>query len=77
MPAARTGVASRIRVAVTSTVQTRIGMRKRVIPGARILKMVAMKFTEPRIDAVPTRSSPTSHRSVPTPVEYVPPLSGV
>ena len=64
-PAVRTGVASRIRVAVTSTVQTKIGIRKRVIPGARILKMVVMKLTEPRIEAVPTRGRPISHRSVP------------
>ncbi len=65
-PAARTGVASRMSTAVTSTVHTKIGIRKSVIPGARILKMVAMKFTAPRIDAVPTRVSPMIQRSVPT-----------
>ena len=64
-------MASRMRVAVTSTVQTRIGIRKRVIPGARILKMVAMKLTDPRIEAVPTSSRPISHRSVPGPGEYL------
>ena len=69
-PAVRTGVASRISVIVTSTVHTKIGIRKRVIPGARILKMVAMKLTEPRIEAVPTRIRPISHRSVPGPGEY-------
>ena len=69
MPAANTGVASRIRVWVTSTVQTRIGMRNSVMPGARILKMVATKLIDPRIEAVPTSSRPISHRSVPTPLE--------
>ena len=54
-------------MAVTSTVHTKIGIRKSVIPGARILKMVAMKLIEPRIEAVPTSVSPISHRSVPTP----------
>ena len=66
-PAVSTGVASRISVAVTSTVQAKIGIRKSVIPGARILKMVVMKLTAPRIEAVPTRVRPISHRSVPTP----------
>ena len=64
-PAVSTGVASRISTAVTSTVQTKIGIRNSVIPGARILKIVVMKFTAPRIEAVPTRVSPMIHRSVP------------
>ena len=38
-PAVRTGVASRISTAVTSTVHTKIGIRNRVMPGARILKI--------------------------------------
>ena len=66
-PAVSTGVASRISTAVTSTVQTKIGIRNSVIPGARILKIVVMKFTAPRMEAVPTRVSPMIHRSVPTP----------
>ncbi len=66
-PAVSTGVASRMRVMVTSTVHTKIGIRKRVIPGARILKIVAMKLIDPRIEAVPTRIRPISHRSVPAP----------
>ena len=62
-----TGVASRMSTAVTRTVQTKIGIRKSVMPGARILKIVVMKFTAPRIDAVPTSARPMIHRSVPTP----------
>ena len=33
------------------------------MPGARILKIVAMKLIAPRIEAVPTRIRPTIHRS--------------
>ncbi len=61
-----TGVASRMRAWVTSTVHTKIGIRNRVIPGARILKMVVRKLTEPRIEAVPTTARPMIHRSVPS-----------
>jgi hypothetical protein len=75
-PAVSTGVASRISVAVTSTVQAKIGIRNRVMPGARILKMVVMKFTAPRIEAVPTSARPMSHRSVPAPCAYCPVLNG-
>ena len=64
-PAVSTGVASRMSVAVTSTVHTKIGIRNSVMPGARILKIVAMKLTEPRIEAVPTSVRPMIHRSVP------------
>ncbi len=63
----RTGVASRMSVAVTRMVHTKIGIRNRVIPGARMLKIVVMKFTAPRIEAVPTSARPMIHRSVPTP----------
>ena len=34
-------------------------------PGARMLKMVVMKLTAPRIEAVPTSSRATIHRSMP------------
>src|SRR5262249_53932719 len=62
-----TGVASSTSSEVTSIVQTNSGSRNMVIPGARMLKMVVMKFTAPRIDEVPTSSSPMIHRSAPTP----------
>ncbi len=63
----RTGVAIRTRTLVTSIVQTMIGIRSRVIPGARILKIVTRKLIEPRIELVPISSRATIHRSVPTP----------
>ena len=35
--------------------QQKIGIRNIVRPGARIVMMVVMKFTEPRIDDNPSR----------------------
>jgi hypothetical protein len=64
-----TGVARRPRTDVTSTVQTMIGIRKSVIPGARILKIVTRKLTAPRIELVPMRTMATIHRSCPGPTE--------
>ena len=55
---------------VTRIVQTRIGSRNIVMPGARILKIVTRKLIAPRIELVPMRMSPTIQRSVPTPGEY-------
>ena len=63
-----TGVAISTRTEVTSTVQTRIGIRNRVIPGARILKIVTRKLIAPRIELVPIRTRPTIHRSCPAPI---------
>ena len=44
-----------------------IGIRNRVIPGARILKIVTRKLMAPRIELVPIRTSATIHRSWPVP----------
>ena len=62
-----TGVAITTSTLVTSIVQTMIGIRKRVIPGARILKIVTRKLMPPRIELVPMRISATIHRSCPEP----------
>ena len=62
-----TGVAIRTRTEVVRTVQTRIGIRNRVIPGARILKIVTRKLIAPRIELVPIRTMATIHRSWPVP----------
>src|SRR6266540_4316931 len=64
---ANTGVASSTSSEVTSIVQQNIGIRNMVIPGARMLKIVVMKFTAPRIDEVPISSRATIHRSAPMP----------
>ena len=58
-----TGVAIRTRTEVTSTVQTMIGIRNRVIPGARILNIVTRKLMAPRIELVPMSTSATIQRS--------------
>ena len=44
-----------------------IGIRKSVIPGARILNIVTRKLTAPRIELVPIRTSATIQRSCPGP----------
>ena len=53
-------------------VQVNRGIRNIVMPGARMLKMVVMKLTAPRMDAVPTSSRATIHRSMPMALPWVP-----
>ncbi len=64
--AASTGKASSTRTEVSSTFQTKIGMRKIVRPGARMQMMVVMKLTAPRMVPKPDSASPMIHRSPPT-----------
>src|SRR2546427_12356050 len=63
------------RTLVTSIVQTMIGIRKSVIPGARILKIVTRKLMPPRIELVPMSTIATIHRSWPAPGAFVGPTS--
>ena len=51
-------VAVRLMKEVANEVHTKMGMRNRVIPGARILKMVTMMFSEPKIDERPNMYTP-------------------
>ena len=46
-------------------------MRNIVIPGARIVKIVVMKFTPPKIVPTPPIARPVIQRSAPIPGEYV------
>ena len=55
--AASTGSASNSRNAVTRTDQTNKGILCRVMPGARMLKMVVMKLIAPRMEEAPARWS--------------------
>ena len=55
--AASTGSASSSRKAVISTDHTNSGILCRVMPGARMLKMVVMKLIAPRIELAPARWS--------------------
>ena len=54
---ASTGSASSSRKAVTRIDQTNSGILCRVMPGARMLKMVVMKLIAPRIELAPARWS--------------------
>ena len=60
-----------IRIEVTIVFQVKIGMRHIVIPGARMVMIVVMKFTPPRIVPKPLKASPKTHRSPPIPGENV------
>ena len=59
------------KIEVTRVFQVKIGIRNMVIPGARIVKMVVMKLTPPRIVPNPPRASPKTQRSPPIPGEKV------
>ena len=54
---ASTGIASSIRNAVIRIDHINSGIRSRVMPGARMLKMVVMKLMPPRIEEAPARCS--------------------
>ncbi len=64
------------RIEVTSAFQVKIGMRNIVIPGARIVMIVVMKFTAPRMVPKPDRPRPRTQRLPPTPGENVVLFSG-
>ena len=60
-----------IRIEVTRVFQVKIGIRHIVIPGARIVMIVVMKFTPPRIVPNPESARPNTQRSPPIPGEKV------
>jgi hypothetical protein len=68
MAPASTGSDSSSRKAVISTDQANSGMRCRVMPGARMLKIVVMKLMAPRIDEAPARWRARITRSIDCPV---------
>ena len=68
MAPASTGSDSSSRKTVTSTDQTKSGIRCSVMPGARMLKMVVMKLMAPRIELAPARCSDRITRSKAGPV---------
>ena len=63
------GKASTIRNCVTSVIQTNSGMRMRVMPGARMLRMVTMKFTPAMIDEAPSTCRLSIQKSIAGPGE--------
>lgn len=54
---------------VISVFHEKIGMRHMVIPGARIVMIVVMKFTAPRIVPKPEMPRPSIQRFPPAPGE--------
>ena len=59
------------KIEVTKMFQVKIGIRNIVIPGARIVRTVVMKFTQPRIVPNPLSARPNTHKSPPIPGENV------
>ena len=66
---ARTGSDSSSRNTVTRIDQTNSGILCRVMPGARMLKMVVMKLIAPRIDEAPAMCSEKIAKSIAGPGE--------
>src|ERR1019366_2104734 len=64
---ASTGIDSTSRNAVTNSDQTNSGILCMVMPGARILNMVVMKFIAPRTELAPARWSANRVQSIPMP----------
>ena len=52
------GMANRMRNCEISVIQVKIGMRSRLMPGARMLTMVTMRLTAPAVEAMPSSSRP-------------------
>jgi hypothetical protein len=52
---AKTGKDNKRRIAVKNTDQTKRGVRSQVIPTVRILIIVVIKFTAPKIEEAPAR----------------------
>jgi len=64
---AKTGRERRRRIAVKKTDHTKRGVRSQVIPTERILIIVVIKFTAPKIDLAPARWSLKIERSTEAP----------
>ncbi len=61
---------------MTSAFQVKIGMRNIVMPGARIVMMVVMKLTAPRMVPNPLSARPKTQRLPPRPGVKVVEVSG-
>ena len=61
------GIANSVRNAVTSVIHTNTGMRRNVIPGARMLSTVTMKLIADVVDPMPSITRPTAQKSAPWP----------
>ncbi len=61
------GIANAVRNAVTSIIHVNTGIRMRVMPGARMLKIVTMRLIADVVDPMPSMMSPTDQKSGPRP----------
>jgi len=73
---ARTGRDSNNKIAVKNTDQTNKGVWSQDIPGARILIIVVMKFTAPRIEEAPAKWSLKIDKSTDPPAWAMPEARG-
>jgi len=69
---ARTGKERRRRIAVKNTDHTNKGVRSQVIPTVRILIIVVIKFTAPRIEDAPAKCSLKMDKSTDAPAWAIP-----
>ena len=60
-----TGMANSRRNWVTRVIQVKIGMRMRVMPGARMLSTVTIRLTAPASEAIPVMMRPRFQKSMP------------
>jgi len=68
MAPAKTGRERSKRTVVITTDQTNKGIRSSVIPLARILITVVIKFTDPRIDEIPAKCKEKIAKSTEAPL---------
>lgn len=73
---ANTGRESKRRIAVKNTDQTNRGVRSHVIPSARILIIVVIKLTAPRIEDAPAKWRLKIERSTDAPAWAIPADNG-
>jgi len=76
MAPAKTGRERRRRIAVKKTDQTNKGVWSQVIPTVRILIIVVIKFTAPRIDEAPARCKLKIDKSTEPPAWAIPEAKG-
>lgn len=76
MPPARTGRDRRRRMVVTTSDQTKRGMRSAEQPLGRMLRAVVIKLMDPRMEETPARWSEKMARSTEGPLWEVVPARG-
>lgn len=73
---ARTGRESNNKIAVKNTLQTNRGVWSHVMPGVRILIIVVIKLTAPKIEEAPAKCKLKIERSTDAPAWAIPEAKG-